>query len=130
MPLDSHFQLQDREIFMSFGLINDLTRVVNPDNMADINIDSDFRHSFLALLLAERSKGGKVLNQVDPYDVEMTPDEAASLIAWAQDHILDFFLRSFKNLKSTAEKHQETLTDLASFLTGSQVSVLRTPSAG
>lgn len=120
-----------KEIFMSFGLMNAITRIVGDvDNVAALATDYDARDRVLVELLSERTKSGKMTEKVDLEELPLTYDEVVKIMTWAQEHMVDFFIKSLTGVKDLATKNKDRITDLVSFLTGSTTSPSATPSAG
>lgn len=121
----------EKDIFMSFGLMNAITRVVgNVDNVASLVNDHDARDQILVELLSERTKGGKVVNKAVLDEIDLDYNEVLSLLTWAQEHMVDFFMKSLTGVKNLVEANKEKIQDLVSFLTGSAASPSGTPSVG
>ena len=121
---------EEREIFMSFGLLNELTTIVqDPSRISTISLDPQLRNAFITSLLSERKKSGKVLNAFDLDDTEVSYEAVENAIAWAQEHVMSFFVRSYRQIARVTEKHQEEVTALTSSLGGSKGSSSKTPSS-
>ena len=122
---------EDREIFMSFGLLNELTKIVeDPARVTAISVDNDLRDMVLKSLLATRKVSGKVENPCDLDDTEISVEDVERLLAWGAEHTLGFFLRSLQKVMELTKKNEKEMTALASFASGSQGSTSETPSAG
>lgn len=117
-----------REIFMSFGLLNELTRIVqDPARIGLMAIDPDMREDVLYALLAERKPSGKILKPLpDIDDIEADYLEIERLLAWAMEHTLGFFVRLLQSAATAAEREKTQMVDLVSSLTGSPDSVSKT----
>lgn len=115
---------EERELFMSFGLLNELTKiVVDPSRVGAVNLDPELRESFLTALFAKRKKSGKVEEDIDYDDIDISVEDVESALSWAQEHVLSFFVRSFRNIQTVTEKYSEEVTSLTSSLAGSKGSV-------
>lgn len=110
----------EREIFMSYGLLNVLTTVVDDiTNVALIKLDAKMRNAVLVECLAERKPSGKVKTAVkDIDDVEISIEHVELILGWVQVHVLDFLLRSAKDSVDLMDEHKETLEALGSSLDG------------
>lgn len=120
-----------KEIFMSFGLMNAITRIIGDvDNVTSLVTDHDARDKILTELLADRSKAGKIIEKFEIDDLPLDYEEVIKLITWSQEHMVDFFMKSLTGVKKIVEDNKGRITDLVSFLTGSTASPSATPSAG
>lgn len=119
---------KDREIFMSYGLLNTLTRVIgDPAVVPAIAIDPDLRGKVLAEVLAERKKSGKVSAAVkDIDDLEISIEDVELLIDWVMEHVMSFFVRRMEKISAISSRHEKTLKHLESSLDGSKGSVSAT----
>jgi hypothetical protein len=115
------FNNEDRDIFMSFGLLNDLTKLVSdPSEVPRILLDPDLRDAVLKELLAERKRSGKILKELpDVEDIDASPEDIEKLLDWTMEHVISFFVRSLKKTAQMGERHLETLKSLQSSLDGS-----------
>lgn len=110
----------EKQIKMTFGLLNILCRAVGDvDAAASVNFDSTLRQAFLVEMLSERDSKGKIKQPVDLDTLEIDIEAAGDLIAWAGDHVLDFFLRGLEKTKALQERHQGRIKALIPTLTGS-----------
>ena len=122
---------EDREIFMSFGLLNELTTIVgDPGAVAAITMNPEMRNKVLASALAKRKPSGKIEEKVDIDDVEITIKDVESLLDWVAGHVMSFFVRSLRKVAAVNEKYEAPLKDLVSSLGGSRGSASATPSSG
>lgn len=122
---------QAREIFMSFGLLDEITRLMgDPATAASVYFNPELREEVLLTALHERSKTGKVVKESLPLDeLDIPIDHMETLLAWEVEHSIAFFARSMERVvksKQTLEK----LTQDASSLNGSQVSPSKKRSSG
>lgn len=103
-----------RDIFMSFGLLSKLTKVVgSPDIVGAISVDPELRDSIIAELLAERKKSGKVINPVaDLEDIDVSVEDIEALLKWASEHLMGFFVRSLQQVHHLTENHRTVLEAL------------------
>ncbi len=84
---------EDREVFASYGLMNALSRIVGDVERAPhILMNADLRDDVLVLVLAERTKSGKIIKKVELDDLDLTTDEARTILEWAVDRYLNFTL--------------------------------------
>lgn len=126
--LDPHLTITvdevEREFFMSFGLLDALTRTIgDPANIGAVHSEPNLREDVLKALLAERKKSGKVItasNDVDDYDISIADIE--KLLDWAVEHVMSFFVRSLQKVVNVTERHKGQMEALASSLAGSNAS--------
>jgi hypothetical protein len=111
----------DRELFMSFGLLNELSRLAsNPEAVALFAIDPEIRDAVRKSLLAERKAGGKIISPIDdPDELNVSIDDTERMLKWAMDHVLGFFVRSMTSVADVTREVEPKLTALASSMNGS-----------
>lgn len=126
-----------RDIFMSFGLLNELTGVVgDPLRCAQLYLDPDLRTVVVGACLHERDKRGKIIKEVKAItDVEVNIEEVELLLGWVADHMLSFFSRSLKTILAMGPQlsEMEALVetgDLKPSMVGSNASRSKKVSAG
>jgi len=119
---------ESRDIFMSFGLLNELTKLVgDPNQTASIMIDVDLRTEVLSLVLAKRKKSGKIEEAVDMDDIDISIDDVERVLHWTQEHVISFFVRSLKQVMAVTKNHQTEISNLASSMDGLKDSASKTP---
>jgi hypothetical protein len=122
---------EDRSIFMSFGLLNDLTSIVgDPGAIASLTLNPDMRNGVLKSALAKRKKSGKIEEEVDIDDLDVSIKDVEALLDWVSGHVMSFFVRSLRKVAAVNEKYEAPLRDLVSSLGGSKSSASVTPSSG
>jgi hypothetical protein len=122
---------QPRELFMSFGLLNEISRDVGDvENVAMVGIDPELREKILQTLLAERDDDGKVTKKFNFFKADLSMDDINRVIEWVSENLLDFFLKALAGANSLREKNEPKLQSLMSSLAGSQASSSKTPVAG
>jgi hypothetical protein len=122
------YEGKEREIFLSYGLLNELARIVrSPDLAPSITIDEDLREEVLAACLAERKASGKITKPVaDIEDIDMSIEDVERLLDWATEGVLSFFVRSLGKMVKQVEQNKDTLVALKSSLDGLQASASAT----
>lgn len=114
---------EDRELFMSFGLLNELTRIIGtPDRVPQVALDPNLRDEFLTALFAKRKKSGKIEEAADIEDLDVSYEDVELVLRWAQEHVMSFFVRSFRQIKAVTDKHEAEVMNLTSSLVGSKSS--------
>lgn len=121
-----------REIFMSYGLLNELSKIAgSPEVIAAVAVDAELRDNMMIAVLAERKKSGKIVTPIEDLDeVEISYQDAEKLLKWALEHTMGFFMRSLENVAEMTESHQEVMAELMSSLDGQLDSASPMPSAG
>lgn len=111
----------DREIFLSFGLLNELTTIINdPARVAAISLDPELRTNVLNSVLATRRKNGKLEAPADVSDLDISIEDVEKLLEWASEHIMSFFVRSLRLVDKVSQQHQREVEGLVSSLAGSK----------
>jgi hypothetical protein len=115
---------EDREIFMSYGLLNQMAALIgDPSQVVRISLDPDLRSEILRLALAKRKKSGKVLEEVeDVEDIDASYAEIEALLKWCMEHVLGFFVRLMSASRDVAADQKTAMADLVSSLDGSLIS--------
>ncbi len=122
---------QSRDIFMSFGLLNELTSVIDdPQRIASIPLNNDVRNQVLSMVLADRKKSGKLIAEIDLSETDISISDVEILIDWVQGHLLDFFVRSLKRVMALTKNHEAEVASLASSLDGFKGLISSGPSSG
>lgn len=122
---------EERTLFMSFGLLNELTKLVgDPTQVASIPIDVELRTDVLKLVLAKRKKSGKLEEEIDFDDLDIAVADVERVLHWTQEHVISFFVRSLRQVLSVTKNHETEVSNLASSMGGSSDSASKTPSSG
>jgi len=113
-----------RELFMSFGLLNELTGLVGgPEAVPNLSFNPELSSQALFAVLVKRDKRGRPIdfddeeNPVIPAD--LSPEAAEEIIDWVAAHVLDFFVRRFANSTKLFAKQAGQLAEVGSSLTSS-----------
>ncbi len=119
---------ETRDIFMSFGLLNELTSIIkDPSLVGAVQLNPELRETFLTAILAKRKKSGKIEEAIDFDDIDISVGDVERVLPWAQEHVLSFFVRSFRNIQTVTERYSAEVTSLTSSLVGSKDSVSKKP---
>ena len=126
--LNITYQGVDRELFMSYGLLNELAKLVgSPEIAPSISLDEFLREEVLKACLAERKPTGKVLKHVaDMDDLDVSVEDIEAILDWATENVLSFFVRSLGKMVQRVESNKDVLEGLKSSLAGLQGSVSAT----
>lgn len=96
-----------QELFMSFGLLNRLTRHLgNIDQLPLLAVDPEMQETIILEMFTERDKSGvatKIPASLD--DIQVSLDDIDLVLDFVGDHIANFFVRS-------AEKAQKRLLEI------------------
>ena len=104
---------------MSYGLVRSLSKILpSLDHIPALMLNDELRDKVLVALLSDRSNTGKVTKEADLDESDIAVEEVERVIAWAQEHLLDFFLRSAKNAQTLLGRQEKELTPS---LTGTEV---------
>ncbi|KQS84252.1 hypothetical protein [Rhizobium sp. Leaf383] len=122
------FEGKDRELLMSYGLLNELAKLVgSPEVAPQISLDEGLREDVLGACLAYRKASGKILKKVeDMDDLDMSIDDIEAVLDWATEHVLSFFVRSLGKMVKRVESNKDVLEGLKSSLDGLQGSTSAT----
>jgi hypothetical protein len=125
---------QEKELFMSSGLIRKLASVANElEDMANIYLDPTVQERCFVEVLVERDNRGKPvedISELDSMSFQMSTDDAEKLTKWMGDHLMHFFIGGAKNMKQSLETQQEAFQSLAQSLTGMSNSLETKESVG
>ncbi|MCV0350190.1 MAG: hypothetical protein K5863_08945 [Nitratireductor sp.] len=122
---------ETREIFMSFGLQNEITTLMgDPAIAASTYFDPELREKVLLAALHERTKTGKIVSKAEELeDFDISVSDIEALLAWEVEHAIAFFARSMDRVKKL-KNQLESLTADVSSLNGSANSPSKKPSSG
>ena len=86
-----------QEIFMSYGLLNRIARIVgNVESVGLLLVDVNIQGVVLCIVLSTYDAKGKLVEEVDVESIMMPPDETVSLIVWVTEHLTSFFLKNLR----------------------------------
>lgn len=110
---------KSRDLFMSFGLLNELIRLIGEvERVSLAPVDHDLRNSLLKAVFAERSKAGRVTQEVDLDDLDIDPMDVPKVLAWVTHWVIDFFIQSGEAVKGVFVATQDRVKSLTSLPTG------------
>lgn len=120
----THFKLklngEDREIKMTFGLVNEICRLAGDiDAVPEIAYNPDLREAVLISLLSERNERGEIVGEISVFNMDADPEDVVNLLDWASEHAVDFFLKALQRAKKLVEDRKETFQALMPSSTGS-----------
>lgn len=103
----------ERDLKMSFGLLNSVCRVVGDvDGAAMISMDPALRQAVLEELLSTRDTRGKITERVDLDTLDVEPDAIVDLLDWAGNHAMDFFLKGLEKAKALQDRNMSRIKAL------------------
>lgn len=109
------YEGEEREVKMSFGLVNLLAQLCGDiETASEISLNLDLQGDVLEALVVKRDKKGKPTEEFSLFAVESDADETGDLIAWAAEHVIDFFMSSMEKGAKTVEKAKPRLAALTS----------------
>lgn len=109
-----HVDGQDREAFMSYGLQDQLLRLVRDTNeIGLVYADPDTRNAVIEQVLADRTPSGKIIQKKNFDDYDISTEEVEKLLAWVIDHVTAFFIRVIGVLSSKVQTENTILTEAA-----------------
>lgn len=105
---------EKRELFMSFGLLNEICRGVGDINGAvAIPTNAELRDYSLMVVLSLRDEEGNVQTPANLRTLDIRIDEAESLIGWISEHATDFFLRTMERVVKAQTGNRDRFKQLA-----------------
>lgn len=89
---------EEKELFMSYGLLTNLAQVIdNPELAAGVSLNPEVLRTMCAIALVPRSESGAVLVKTDAEISEildgLSPSSGEELIEWVQEHLIAFFMK-------------------------------------
>lgn len=98
---------QNREILMSFGLLNTLSAYFeNPNQLDELFLNSQVRASVLVECLSVRDDSGRICEAFNLSLNELDTDEVMGLFEWVEEHLEDFFTKALA--RATARTRRQT----------------------
>jgi hypothetical protein len=105
--IDLTYNGRTKEVFMSFGLLNEISRAVGDvEQIGMISVDPDMRETVLKILLSERDEEGNIVKNFNMITAKITMDEVNRLIEWVADNVFDFFLKALGGAKRLQQKNE------------------------
>lgn len=103
-----------REIFMSFGLLNEICRGVGDLHGAiAIPTNAELRDYSLMVVLSTRDEEGTVTTPVNLRTLDISIDDADQLLGWISDHATDFFLRTMERVVALQNGNKDRFKHLS-----------------
>ena len=121
---------EPRTIFMSFGMLAELTSVIKDvDSLGRIHVDPEIREEVLQIVLSDRDEKGEISTKNTVYSVPMMPPDAMSLLSWVHNHVAAYFMDALQIMSKTAGALQGVMETMMSSLPTTQDSASDTPAA-
>ncbi|MGO4302258.1 hypothetical protein [Cupriavidus sp. RAF12] len=96
-----------KELFMSFGLLNELCGIVqSPEGVAFIALDAFMRAAILKSVLSERTEDGMIEKEVNLNTLDVPVEDIERVLAWVEDRVMSFFMNALQRLKSVQDKYK------------------------
>jgi hypothetical protein len=105
---------QEKTLFMSFGLLNELCRMYGDVHTAtQVPLNADLRDVTLITLLSPRDENGMIPEgkEVRLNLLDMPLDDGDKLLSWASEHAIYFFVTALKRVVE-AQKSNAALKEL------------------
>lgn len=101
----------DQEIFMSFGLLNRLTRHLgNIDHLPILAVDPELQETMVREIFTQRdAKGNPVGTPPTLDEIRVSLDDIDRLLDFVGEHISDFFTRAAEKAQSRMLKINERM---------------------
>lgn len=117
---DERGQKQHREVFMSYGLLNELIRVIgDPQRASTLELDADLAQFVLTIVLMPRTPTGKPAPEAENFELPgLEVEEAYRIFDWVKAHVLDFFVRRLRSSLQSIGERKELLAEIGSTLGG------------
>ena len=121
-----------RELKMSFGLLNELVALVgSAAYVGTIPVDAELGKAVLSTVLAKRDNTGTVVEELNLFETNITPEQTMALYQWVMGHVLDFFLAALETAATVGSQFNQRLEALfPPSPSGSALSLSETQSAG
>lgn len=112
--LDVQFQGEAQQLFMSYGLLTRLSRVMNnADEAINGTLSAELRDQLIVECLRKKGRSGLegVTEDTDIDDIDMPMEDFEAVIDWAVKHVLGFFMRRMKAAGETMEQLAPEMVD-------------------
>jgi hypothetical protein len=110
-----------RQIKMTYGLLNRLCRVVGEvDGAAVMTMDNDIRERVLIEILSPRDPQGNIPDggEFNIFSITASTEEVSEVLDWAQEQVIDFFVKRAIKTASVTKLLSQTVNDLRATSTG------------
>jgi hypothetical protein len=106
---------------MSYGLLSELVALIkDPVNIGAVDFDDDLRESVLEAVFVPRKPSGKRTGGVDVDDLDYSVQDICSVLDWAKEHVLGFFLSRLEKTTALYKQEEDRMKGLNASLDGSK----------
>lgn len=97
----------DKELHMSYGMFNDLMRLMgNVDDVSYILINDPMTRDLVIRRLFTEGKLTKEEDLIDSNEIDISITDISTIVAWVADHVSHFLLSTGQALRPVLEKYQ------------------------
>lgn len=108
--LTINYEGKPKDLFMSFGLLNDLLKIIHDiPNVQIIAMDAGLRAEVLEAVFATRDTKGAITETTPVSALPLSKTDAHRVLEWVGAHALDFFLEALERAVKLMEPHHERL---------------------
>lgn len=101
------------EVFMAFNRLNRLTYLVGSiDNLQTVMLNPEMRSAIIKDLVTPRDEKGKITKHYEDDEIDISMEDAISLLDFAQEHIMDFFMTAATKANRLVAKYQPQVSSL------------------
>jgi hypothetical protein len=111
---------KEQELFMSFGLLDEISRLMpDAENLGLVNLDPELRSQVLIAVLSQRDEAGKIEKEFSAVGSKLSIKTTGEVLDWVTENVLDFFVRALESARKLQDKHGARVRELTSSLPGS-----------
>lgn len=117
----------DRELFMSFGLLNRVTKILGgTEGVEALARDPDLQEKVLLEVFTVREKGKDIEVPESLDDISISLEDVSNVLEWVGGHVIDFFMTQAERATKNLQKESKRMGDLKSTADGLSNSLLGT----
>lgn len=112
---------EDQDIVMSYGLFNEISKVIpSPEQVPQLLVtDAMLRDYVVRRVLTGNKHVKSDEDLIDPFTLDIDPDDLEDLVAWVADHVMSFFISSAAKANTVLTKYKGPTQDLTALATQS-----------
>jgi len=102
----------DQELVMTYGMFTDIMRLIGEqeDTVSILMTDANVRDLVIRRLFTPMKKAVENVDElINPYEIDISPLELDSIIAWVADHVMHFTISTAEKTRPVVEKYQDRL---------------------
>lgn len=102
----------DRELRMSYGMFNDIMRIIGHSEDLSIVLITDpmVRDLVIRRLFTDTKQSvNKEEDLINAFDIEVLPSELDGVLSWVADHASHFMLSTGRAMRGILEKYQDQI---------------------